>query len=189
MIAYSGFKSALVLVCCWTLLTTRLLLAENLVQLPEVVSPIHYRLTLLPILDNNPRLCGHVWIDVTARMETTMIIFHATDLAVMKAIVIPVTPATSELKLDFDDSQLVEDLCINAVVYQDSVANYHNIAAAFFQDGQKELMTVTLRETMKRGARYRVGLLYTGTVYEQTAKGFFRIQYEASNSVDCCKRY
>ena len=182
-------KNFLVLVCSWTL-ACQLMAAENVVQLPTIVSPTHYRLTLLPILDNTPRLCGHVWIDVTARMETSMMIFHAAaDMTVMKTIVMPLTPTTSELKLEYEDGQMVEDLCFNAVVFQDSVANYHNIASAFYQDGQKELFTVTLRENMKRGARYRVGLLYTGSVYDKGSYGFFRVQYEASSYADCCKRY
>ena len=63
---------------------------ERIERLPEIVTPVHYRVAVLPIIESNQRLCGHVWIDVVARMTTSIIMLHASpDITVMRALVIP----------------------------------------------------------------------------------------------------
>lgn len=162
---------------------------ENLVQLPMIVSPIHYRLTLLPILEDNPRLCGHVWIDVKARTETNMIVLHSSELKILKAIVLPLSSEMSERATQYqtEDDVAVENLCFSSAVYDDSVIESSNIALDHHSDGQKQFLTIVLREALKRGAYYRIGILYTGNIYEDN-KGFFRAKYEAGSQADCCKR-
>lgn len=54
------------------------------------VLPIHYDLVLLPILTGrNPRLCGHVYIDVEAQATTNLIRFHGMDLEILDATIDP----------------------------------------------------------------------------------------------------
>lgn len=185
-------KKYLVHVCvCLLLLAeiTHSASAENLTPLPKIVTPNHYQLTLLPILEDSPRLCGHVWIDVTARMETNMIILHATDLAIVKAVVLALPADNESSTLGYDDErQTVEDLCFTSSVFYGDTSNERNIADNFFQDGAKELMTITLTEGLKSGGHYRIGILYNGVVFDTGNKGFFRSKYEAGNRIDCCKR-
>jgi hypothetical protein len=164
--------------------------AENLVQLPTIVSPIHYRLTLLPILEDNPRLCGHVWIDVKARSETNMIILHSSELKILKVIVLPLSSEVNERATQYqtEDDVAVENLCFNSAVYEDSDINRVNIALDHHSDGQKQFLSIVLSEALKKGAYYRIGVLYTGNIYEDN-KGFFRAKYEVGSQSDCCKRY
>lgn len=189
MITISRLTVCLMLTYFWPL--TLVVLAENIVQLPEIITPIHYQLTLLPILEDNIRLCGHVWIDVTARMETNLILLHAADLTVVKAVVFPLPAGESkQTSSHYQNGQMVEDLCFNSVVYHDdSAAPYSDISDVVHHDGQNELLTIILKENMIRDTRYRIGILYNGNVYDKgESKGFFRTQYEATNHADCCKR-
>jgi hypothetical protein len=167
---------------------------ENIVQLPEIISPIHYRVTLLPILERDARLCGHVWVDFVAQMSTTMLVLHASDLSVMKVLAFPLV--TNQSTYQEDDQQMVEDLCFTALPastrdsneVEDGHQKKGDLTDVFFQDNQKELMTVLLKEPMERGMKYRLGILYTGQVQDSTL-GLFRTQY-SSDAIDgnCCKR-
>lgn len=179
----------LVLLCCKLFFLGPLVqAAENIVQLPHIVTPISYQLTILPVLENNPRLCGHVWIDIVAHLETGMIILHAADLTVIKAVVVP-SLARNDPALNVSQ-RMTEDLCFNSVVYFDMTTAFDDISDAVAQDGQKELMTIILRKNLIRDRRYRIGILYTGSVYDKgVSKGFFRTQYEPNTETDCCKRF
>lgn len=74
-----------------------LLADENVIPLPEIVQPLNYTLTLLPVLDGDvPRLCGHVWIDVLARLPTTMLILHSSELDIRRTVVQRVLSASPE---------------------------------------------------------------------------------------------
>lgn len=184
----------LVVLTCWSLMTTwltfQVMANENLEPLPVIVSPIHYRLTLLPVLQDNPRLCGHVWIDVKARVETNLIVLHASELIIVKAIVLPLSSEVSERAGQFksEDGLMVENFCFGAAVYHDSVIDSVNIALDHHVDGQRQLMSIMLKEVLKKGVYYRIGLLYTGNIYDSN-KGFFRATYEVGSQSDCCKRY
>ena len=168
---------------------------ENIVQLAEIISPIHYRVTLLPILERDPRLCGHVWVDFVAQMSTTMMVLHASDLSVMRVVTFPLV--TNQSIYQEDDQQMVEDLCFAAQAassrdsneVEDGHRKNGDLTDVFFQDNQQELMTVLLKEPMERGTKYRIGILYTGQVQESTV-GLFRTQY-SSDAIDgnCCKRH
>ncbi|XP_057367851.1 thyrotropin-releasing hormone-degrading ectoenzyme-like [Daphnia carinata] len=185
-----AIKNLIVFTCWWSLTTVFQVMAnENLEPLPVIVTPIHYRLTLLPVLEDNPRLCGHVWIDVKARAETNLIVLHASDLTIIKAIVLPVSSDASERGNQFksEDGLMVENFCFATAVYHDTNADDSNIALDHHADGQKQLSSILLREVLKKGAYYRIGLLYTGNIYEAN-KGFFRATYEVGNKSDCCKR-
>ena len=101
---------------------------------------------------------------------------------------------------------MVEDLCFTGgqsaaesnnqiELDQDDKVNQHSkidgdLTNAFFQDNGKELMTILLKEPMKRGAKYRLGILYTGQI-QDTTSGLFRTQYSVSDAIDgnCCQRH
>ncbi len=60
-------------------------------RLPKWAEVLHYRVTLLPLLaSKEPKLCGHVWIDLIHRdgPERT-ISLHAANLMVLEAVVEP----------------------------------------------------------------------------------------------------
>ena len=177
-------------ICLTTVMLQVVISAENLVQLPIIVSPIHYRLTLLPILEDNPRLCGHVWIDVKARSETNILVLHSSELKILKTIVLPLSSETNERATQYpsEDDVAVENLCFSSAVYHDSVMDHSNIALDHHLDGQKQFLSIVLSEALKKGAYYRIGLLYTGNIYEDNT-GFFRAKYEVGGDSDCCKRY
>lgn len=52
------------------------------------------------------------------------------------------------------------------------------------QDNGKEMLTILLKDRLVTGARYRIGILYTGNIQLSEAKGFFRRQYQPSNGND-----
>jgi aminopeptidase N len=186
----TNFRLVLLPICLTTVMLQVVISAENLVQLPIIVSPIHYRLTLLPILEDNPRLCGHVWIDVKARSETNILVLHSSELKILKTIVLPLSSETNERATQYpsEDDVAVENLCFSSAVYHDSVMDHSNIALDHHLDGQKQFLSIVLSEALKKGAYYRIGLLYTGNIYEDNT-GFFRAKYEVGGESDCCKRY
>lgn len=164
--------------------------AERVERLPEIVTPVHYRLALLPVIESNPRLCGHVWIDVIARMTTSIIMLHASpDISVLRALVIPGSVNnTQSARSDelVDDARLVEDYCFRST-YQ--FTDYpDDMLVDIAPDGQRETLTMVLTQPLVKGARYRIGILYQGVVYENINQGFFRSLYYP-NDTDCCQRY
>lgn len=164
---------------------------ENITPLPFIVKPIHYQLTIVPVLEENARLCGHVWIDVQAELETSMIILHAVDLSVAKSVVLPLKQNQLSSSPDqLESKQMVEDLCFNSIVYQDNSDSHQDLSDIVHHDGQKEMLTIILKENLIKGAKYRIGLLYKGNIYDKaTSQGFFKSQYEIDNHEDCCKRF
>ena len=60
------------------------------------------------------------------------------------------------------------------------------------QDNAKEMLTILLKDRLIGGARYRIGIFYTGNVQVSEATGFFRTQYHpvaSDESGNCCLRY
>lgn len=172
------------------LLSSNIVAPENIIQLPLIVTPIQYQLTILPVLEDNARLCGHVWIDVKAELETNMIILHAVDLSVAKAVVLPLSKSQLIGLDQLESGQNVEELCFNSIVYHDVSASHSDISDIVHHDGQKDMLTIILKENLIKNANYRIGILYTGNIYDMaTSQGFFKSQYEASNQGDCCKRF
>ena len=62
-----------------------------IVRLPEIISPIHYRLSLIPILEKEPRLCGYALIEIVPHTRTRTIVLNAAELAVHRIVVHPLT--------------------------------------------------------------------------------------------------
>lgn len=67
--------------CVWLIVSFTLLIHGQ--ELNPSVIPLHYDVVLLPILNRNPRLCGHVYIDVEARNTTNVIRFHGAELEIL----------------------------------------------------------------------------------------------------------
>ena len=54
--------------------------AIEIVRLPDAVVPLRYEVTLLPVIEENIRLCGHVWIDMAIKTATNTVNLHALKL-------------------------------------------------------------------------------------------------------------
>lgn len=157
---------------------------ENITPFPTIVTPLNYSLTIIPVLETSPRLCGHVWIDVVALMATTLMIFHASGLVIHRAVVIENVAHPQPAP---DATEMVEEMCFSSTHPEGPVDG--DIVVDFHQDNSKEMLTLMLSQRLTQGGRYRVGILYTGTVFMNEAKGFFRMQYSGTEETDCCQRY
>ena len=75
------------------------------VYLPEIVTPLNYEVTLLPVLELRQRLCGHVAIDVVANNSGTSIFLNAADMNFFRVAVVPFD---YENQTDLANQQVIE---------------------------------------------------------------------------------
>lgn len=151
-----------------------------LFRLPESVSPRNYQVTLIPVMERDERLCGHVWIDIDVHHPTKEIVLHAANLVLQQIVVVPT-----------DDDQgdvisLVEELCFSGVQDSQQVSLPGDLVESFQLNATHEVVTIHLTEELHPEDHYRIGCLYTGLVNDD--KGFFRKSY-TRNQDDCCQRY
>jgi hypothetical protein len=73
---------------CWSIATVKGL---GISRLPDIISPVHYRLSLLPVLEKDPRLCGYALIDIIAHVPTKTITLSAVELVIHRIVVHPLS--------------------------------------------------------------------------------------------------
>ena len=73
---------------CWLITTINGL---GISRLPDTISPFHYRLSLLPVLEKDPRLCGYALIDIVAHQPTNTITLNAVELVIHRIVVHPLS--------------------------------------------------------------------------------------------------
>ena len=188
-----SFKNAL------AILGLAVLVGVNGQRLTMTVTPLSYDLVLLPILTGqNPRLCGHVSIDVEARNATNVIHFHGDNLEILD-ISFESLPASSTTTEDgrirsgtyLQRLERVEELCFAQTQMPPplSAPSRDGTVRMLSQKAERTEWTAVLARTMVPGARYRLGVQYIGQVYN-VSKGFFRTKHEPGNPEHpCCDKW
>jgi len=152
-----------------------------LIRLPESVIPVHYQLTVIPVMEQDQRLCGHVWIHISVLQPTKTVILHASELILRRIQVIPSDEMDDEDKVNRE----VEDLCFFGD-QMDENRQETDLFQSFKVNATEQLVVIELTEELHPEDRYKIGLLYTGEVNDDV--GFFRKPYTRAE-IDCCKRY
>lgn len=156
---------------------------------PPLVIPIHYDIALLPILARNPRLCGHVYIDIEARNSTNVVILNGRDLEILEVTFESLNEGNKALMGAEERMSRVEEVCfdqLEAPPLQNTIKRDPSSIRLIRQDVDKEMWNFFLREFVVPGNKYRIGLLYRGNINEKS-KGFFRAKYNDPGS--CCEKY
>jgi hypothetical protein len=149
-------------------------------RLPQMATPLHYQVTLLPLLEDGGQLCGHVWIDVRIERDSNFVIVNAAEMEVLEATLEPHANEVMEQRVD-----RVEDLCFSGVTGRDPGAN-RTVLEYFSLSDQLELLTLFSPFGLAAGQRFRIGLLFRAKIYEGSAQAFHRMSY--TDDKDCCKK-
>ena len=162
-------------------------------RLPGIIKAENYRITLFPIIEENQRLCGHVWIDFTALRISNVILLHAADVEIFEAVIEPGAGSRSGRESDPIDQKRVQDLCL-AGVYdrlkdeeQQATARLRILFKSIHYNRDQQTIGLTLPTPMQPRSHYRLGLIYKAKVHD-VGQGFFRTFY-AQDDNPCCKRY
>jgi hypothetical protein len=163
-------------------------------RLPNAISPVNYQLTLLPVIEDKPRLCGHVWINVTVETPTNVIVLHGNILPVETVVY-----ADSEPTDDNEVSRsMVEKLCFSGVLAtleqlsddERKTREDKDFAQSVHLKEDIEQMIIILKEELMVGAHYRIGILYLAEINDGDNIGFFRVQKKNEDINNCCpQRY
>lgn len=182
-ITLSIFLTALILIS--TRLTVSAQDGQDSFRLPQQINPHSYRLTLLPIFEDNPRLCGHVWINVTVLEATSTIVLHALNILPIEIIVHNKTE-----QMNYRAPEKVEALCISLDQEEETmkIREDDDLTEDIQMDEERERIIIILKEDLVVGAQLQIGVLYRADVYDNDNTGFFRIEQKV-NEDDCCKRY
>lgn len=161
--------------------------SQRFEQPPHVV-PIHYDLAILPILARNPRLCGHVYIDIEARILTNVVILNGRDLEILEVTFEPINSNNTELKGAEVRLSRIEEVCFDQLEAPTSTNLIKSDPSIRMirEDIDKEMWNFFLDKSMVPGEKYRMGLLYRGKVFERS-EGFYRAKYTDPGS--CCEKY
>jgi len=163
-------------------------------RLPDAVSPVNYELTLLPVIEDNPRLCGHVWINVTVHSSTNVIVLHGQILPVETVVYADSEPTDDNVA----SRSVVEKLCFSGVLatleqFNDDEPNSRDdkdIAQSVHLNEDTEQLIIILKEELVVGAFYRIGILYLAEINDGDNIGFFRVQKKNEDTGNCCpQRY
>lgn len=144
--------------------------------------PLHYDLVLLPIISgSSPRLCGHVFIDLEPTTSTNVVTFHGVDITLLDVSVEPVLGVRNGTTTNFSDDRFLqlEDLCFSGLFVSVS-----RVFQRIQDDPERQQFSIILKQSLKKGKRYRIGLLYMANVRDES-KGFYRINYK-TNDDSCC---
>lgn len=176
----SHFAFMLLWISCSTIFEA---IAEDDFRLPESVIPVHYQLTLLPLIEDEPRLCGHVWINVTAQSPTDLIVLHINNLLPSEVVVL------EESVISYNNEKLhrdLESLCNSDSEEEDSneIESRHDDdwVDALDIDDETEQLLIYLKEEMVVGVSYHIGITYRGEIYDTDNFGFFRVESKKRSS-------
>lgn len=172
--------SALALVS--TRLTASAQHEEDSIRLPQLVAPLSYKLTLLPIFEDNPRLCGHVWINVTVLAPTYAIVLHALNILPVEIIV-----HNKSEPISYKAAEKVEALCLSLDDQKVKVREDDDLTENVHMDDERDRMIIIVKEELAVGVQLQIGVLYRAEVYDTDNTGFFRIEQKTDND-GCCKR-
>ena len=131
-------------------------------RLPAIIRPSSYRITLFPVLEQNERLCGHVWIDLTVVKAANFVLLNAVDLNILEAVI---ESGDSPPEEDPEDQKLVEDLCRSGL-YESQVGEHmkRTVIESVHVDAENQQVALLMPSnvTLKPGTRHRLGLTYLG---------------------------
>ena len=127
-------------------------------RLPTSVTPLHYDVTLLPVLETRPRLCGYVWIDVVARTDLRMVILNAADIDIKDVVMVPLNYANETQRPD--RTQRVEQLCFDAYPEEpvDGGRLDDDMVSRFRLNKDVEWLSIETDRALITGQHYRIGI-------------------------------
>lgn len=144
-------------------------------RLPTAVVPLRYEVTLLPVIEGNARLCGHVWIDLSIQATTNLVILHALNLKILQVVLHKAH--NNSRTINTEDT--VESACFVSGVEEEKLFSVDpdDLVDEIGMDKRSEVMAVLSKETLNPATTYRLGILYMGNVQEGEKRGFFRVKY------------
>ena len=114
------------------------------------------------MLEQNERLCGHVWIDLTVVKAANFVLLNAVDLNILEAVI---ESGDSPPEEDPEDQKLVEDLCRSGL-YESQVGEHmkRTVIESVHVDAENQQVALLMPSnvTLKPGTRHRLGLTYLG---------------------------
>lgn len=134
-----------------------MLASATSLRLPASVTPLHYDVTLLPVLETRPRLCGNVWIDVVAHSDHRMVVLNAADIDVANVVMVPLNQANETQPLE--RTRQVEQLCFDALAEEAEEHLDGDIVSQFRLNRDVEWLSIELNEALVVGQHYRIGIL------------------------------
>lgn len=156
------------------------------VRLPQIATPNHYHLTILPIFEDNPRICGYVWINVTVIYPTTAIVLNAVNIIPVEVIV-----SNKTERMNYDPLTKVEEDCLSMIDEDDRktarIRDDDDLTKNIHLDEEREQLVIIAKQTLTVGTHYQIGILYKAEVYDTDNVGFFRLDQKVDEK-DCCKR-
>lgn len=142
-------------------------------RLAQSVKPVHYDVVLLPVIaSDDPRLCGHVFIDFVSSSRTNIVTLNGLNLEIVESSIN--SNETGRLTR-------VEELCFlgnREKSTRDSVMHHY--------DEKRQQISFIFKEPFESGKKYRLSVLYKAKIYDEP-KGFFRASYKQPGT--CCQRY
>lgn len=150
------------------------LTVTNCQRLSQSVKPVHYDLVILPVITGDePRLCGHVYIDFVSDAQTNVITLNALNLEIVAISLDGDFNETLDSRLD-----RVELLCFFGFHEEEASYRHH-------EDKERQQLDIIFKKPFKPATKHRLGILYKGRVNDEP-KGFFRASYKHGNA--CCQR-
>lgn len=151
-------------------------------RLPKTIVPVHYDLAILPILINNPRLCGHLLLDFEVSSSilspTNTITLHGVELDLIEVKL--VKDITVENRFE-----KLEDICFSGLSQSPREDNNPVDEIGLSQDEENQKWNVTFSQALIPDRRYRLAVYYIGKINDDI-QGFFRGSYVREET--CCQR-
>ena len=143
-------------------------------HLRPMISPIHYNVTLLPILEH-PRLCGHVSIDVITVESINVIEMHAANMQILDASIesIPAAAGTDPLIQ-------MEGSCFDGVA--PSLSGRDGVVH-FVASEERQMVFLISSQPLLKDRLYRITISYLAQVSDDN-RGFFRQSYTPQDQGD-----
>lgn len=155
------------------------------VRLLKGIKPLHYRMTLLPVLGDQSQLYGVVWIHFQAETNGKEMQLNAQKMDIRIAVVGPMPSTRSQTRQSAHDRAVLENVWLlndyNWVVNEaNDLTEVVDIITV-----HPGVVTLILNDNLTAGAIYRLGIVYKANVADK-ANGAFQAAYNDEKS--CCKR-
>ena len=158
----------------WMVLAYTMFGSVSSQRLPSKILPIHYNITLLPVLDN-PRLCGHVSIDFKATESVNVIEMHASDIQILDA-----SAESLPAEVGADPLIRTEESCFGGV---SPIFTGHSGVIHFTVSEERQMVALVFSQPLAKDRIYRITIDYLAQVSDDI-RGFFRQSYVPEGQCD-----
>ena len=160
--------------CYWMMISMLVFGLTSGQDLRSMILPIHYNVTLLPVLDDQ-RLCGHVSIDVKTTESTNVIEMHAANMQILNASIESVADAEAA-----DPLIRTEESCFGG-----SVPSFTGGSGVirFTVIEQRQMVFLIFKQPLHKDQLYRITIEYSAQISDDK-RGFFRQSYAPPGQID-----